>query len=92
MADVGECAPLVAVACQKIDNPCPTGQRCNHKLDAAAECTIPANLPPGVCWAVPIACDPADSMLGNACSDNNCFSYCALIQGQNGWYDEQSCQ
>jgi len=83
------CEENEQVACHKDDNPCPDGRFCTRRVATVAGCLLTPNQG-GVCWGVPINCDPGGPK-ANACANSLCYDICSLIQGQNPWYSMGTC-
>jgi hypothetical protein len=79
----GVCA--APLACD-VGAPCPMGARCRQEVADAAACGDTG----GACWAVPLQC-AIDGPMGHACSNGECATECALIQGGNPFYVDAAC-
>ena len=90
----GECQPADDLACDNMANPCGALQKCNAKIAAITDCpAAPNQLVNGVCWGVPIACDPL-GLQARGCMGamlGPCADTCSLISSQNPWYADSSC-
>lgn len=84
VAAQGPC--LVPLACGP-QMPCPGGMKCRRRVEDAAACGGDA---PGECWGTAISCS-LDGPRARACSNGTCELECSLVQSQNPWYDDPTC-
>jgi hypothetical protein len=67
--------------------PCPGTLKCNREVADKATCSPNVT---GKCLAVPVSC-PLDGPKARACSNNTCELKCSLIQSQNPWFEDATC-
>ncbi|MEZ4312356.1 MAG: hypothetical protein R3F14_30365 [Polyangiaceae bacterium] len=66
---------------------CPAGQKCNRRVEDAASCSPGSQ---GECWSTALSC-PLEGPLGRACTNDKCELQCSLIQSQNPWFEDPTC-
>jgi len=86
----GACTSQEGVACNKLNTPCPQGLVCNSEVADQVAC-VPVTQASGLCWGVPIGCDPNGVVRGRGCINTTCSDVCSLIQGQNPWHSDSTC-
>lgn len=84
IASAGACAAVVPCG---PGAPCPAGTKCDREVADKASCDPRA---PGQCLGIPLSC-PLDGPKGRACSNDQCELRCSLIQSQNPWFDDPTC-
>jgi hypothetical protein len=66
---------------------CPAGSKCSYKVMDAASCGMATK---GECVGTPLSC-PLDGPKARACTTSTCELTCSLLQSQNPWYEDASC-
>lgn len=67
---------------------CGSGLRCNRNVADQASCDPNAT---GICWGTPLSC-PLDGPKARGCISGLCELKCSLIQGENPWFEDPTCQ
>lgn len=67
--------------------PCPGTMKCDRQVPDQPACGPQVT---GECWGTPLSC-PLDGPQGRACSNDKCELRCSLIQSQNPWFDDPTC-
>lgn len=67
---------------------CGAGLRCNRNVADLASCDANAT---GLCYGVPLSC-PLDGPKARGCISGQCELKCSLIQGENPWFEDPTCQ
>ncbi len=86
----GVCNNAEQLACDKVSAPCGAGLSCSVEVNTVGMCA--PTLTAGVCWGVPVACGAAQPMARGCLAPGACANKCALIRGQNPWYEDLTCQ
>jgi hypothetical protein len=84
VATTGQCA--MPIACGP-GMDCPGGMKCNRQVADQASCNAAGT---GECWGTAVSC-PLEGPLGRACSNGQCELQCSLIQSQNPWFADPTC-
>jgi hypothetical protein len=66
---------------------CPSGMRCSRVVPDAASCSPDAT---GECWGTALSCSLSGPH-ARACTTGTCELQCSLIQSENPWYEDPSC-
>lgn len=67
---------------------CAPNLRCNRNVADEASCDLNAT---GICWGTPLSC-PLDGPKARGCISGLCELKCSLIQGENPWFEDPTCQ
>ena len=84
VAALGACAmPLLC----GLGVACPVGMRCSRVVPDGASCSLDAT---GECWGTAPSCS-LDGPKARACTTATCELQCSLIQSENPWYEDPTC-
>lgn len=84
VAAMGPCSMPVICGPQM---PCPGSMKCSREVADGASCSPEAT---GECWGTALSC-PLDGPKGRACTTATCELTCSLIQSQNAWFEDPTC-
>lgn len=84
LASEGPCSMVIACG---PDTPCPDGMKCNRPVADQASCALDVM---GECWGTALSC-PLTGPMGRACTTATCELQCSLIQSQNPWFEDPTC-
>ncbi len=80
----GACTTMIACG---PDMACPSNMKCSRPVADAASCSEDAT---GECWGTPLSCS-LDGPKARACTTDTCELQCSLIQSQNPWFEDPTC-
>ena len=84
VAATGSCS--MPIACSP-NMGCPPGMKCNREVADKVSCSPDVM---GQCWGTPIQCS-LDGPKARACSNDTCELQCSLVQSQNPWFADPTC-
>jgi len=84
IATMGACSMPIACGPQM---PCPGSMKCSREVPDSASCSPDVT---GECWGTAISC-PLEGPKARACTNRTCELTCSLIQSQNAWFQDPTC-